>query len=145
MSHDISFIFHIMVTFLYYHDISLLRIKRWWISSWYIKISNPYTLIQMPANIWDYGIYIPVSHPGNIWHLYDIDINILILSRYCDMIMIQYIKISSPSSDIQRFWHLRFWYWYYHDMIVILSWSIKLSNRLSDKICLIVNFKPGIT
>lgn len=141
MSHDIYFIFHIMVTFWYYHGISIVRIKRWWISSWYIKISKPYTLIRMPANIWDYEIYIPVSYPVNFWDLYDIDINILILSWYCDIIMMY--------QNIKPFkWHpgqqLRFYYWYYHD-IVILSWNIKLSNRLSDKICSTVNFEPGIT
>ena len=112
MSHDISFILHIMVTFWYYHGISIVRIKRWWISSWYIKISNPYTLIRMPANIWDYDIYIPVSYPVKFWDLYDIDINIfdliMILWYYHDVSKYQAPQVTSrPTFEI---------------LLLILSW-----------------------
>ena len=115
----------------YYHDILIL--------SWYIKLSNPWTLIQMLANIWDYDItsdtlilswYIKLSNPwtlsqmlANIWD-YDITSDILILSWYCDIIMI-YHYVSSPWT-LGDWWctgqHLRLWYWYHYFHIIMILW-----------------------
>lgn len=55
-------LFHILATF----EIYMILILIFWcyhdivILSWYIKLSNTWTLSQILANIWDYDIYIAV-------------------------------------------------------------------------------------
>ena len=82
------------------------------ISSWYINVWNPNTFSQFPAKVWEF----------------DIAINILIISWYCDIIMIyQNIKPLHTNSESSK--HLRFWYCYwYFDNIKILRYYCDISK-----------------